>query len=112
MALKHIIKYYNQICDQYQQMIDEIKDFEEEAKKGLIEPERLDKIKEDIAPMKDNYQRWSYMMYLLNLPTRADKESKYKRQNKKLLASIEEKNKITSVIEENNQVINNIKIKN
>ena len=112
MAVKHIIKYYNQICDQYQQMINEIKDFEEEAKKGLIEPERLDKIKEDIAPMKDNYQRWSYMMYLLNLPIRADKESKYKKQNKKLLASIEEKNKINSVIEENNQVIDNIKIKN
>ena len=111
MALKHVFKYYNQICDQYMQMLAEIKDFEEEAKQGLIEPERLDKIKEEIRPMQDNYERWSYMMYLFNLPNRKEKEKKYKKQNKKLLASIEEKNKINSVLEENQQVIDKIKIK-
>lgn len=111
MAIKHIINYYNEICDQYQQMIDEIKEFEEEAKKGLIEPERLDKIKEDIAPMKDNYQRWSYMMYLLNLPTRKEKQKRYERQNKKFLKAISDTNKVDAIIEENNKSIESINSK-
>lgn len=111
MAIKHIKEYYRQICNQYMQMLAEIKDFEEEAKQGLMEPERLDAIKEDIRPMKDNYERWSYMMYLLNQPARKEKQKKFERQNKTLLKNIENKNKINSVIDENNAVIDKIKIR-
>ena len=111
MAIKHIINYYNEICDQYKQMLDEIRDFEEEATKGLIEPERLDKIKEDIKPMKDNYERWSYMMYLLNLPTRKEKQKRYEQQNKKFLKAISDTNKVDATIEENNKSIESINSK-
>ena len=111
MAIKHVVKYYNEICDQYKQMLDEIRDFEEEATKGLIEPERLDKIKEDIKPMKDNYERWSYMMFLLNLPTRKEKQKRYERQNKKFLKAISNTNKIDAIIEENNKSIESINSK-
>ena len=108
MAVKHIVKYYNQICEQYTDMLNEIRDFEEEARRGMIEPERLDQIKEDIKPMKDNYERWAYMMYLLNLPAKKSKQKKYVRQNNKLLASISDKNKIDAVLAENKESIDKV----
>ena len=111
MAVKHIKEYYNQICNQYLDMLKEIKDFEEESKKGLIEPERLDKIKEDIEPMKNNYERWSYMMFLLNKPSRKSKHKKYEEQNKKFLKSIKDSNKIDAVLEENIKSIKSINSK-
>lgn len=111
MAIKHIRDYYDEICNQYADMLKEIRDFEEEARQGLIEPERLDKIKEDIKPMKDNYERWSYMMFLLNLPTRKEKQKRYERQNKKFLKAISNTNKIDAIIEENNKSIESINSK-
>lgn len=105
MAVKHIKKYFDQICDQYHDMLNEIRDFEEEAKKGLMEPERLEKIKESIRPLMDNYERWSYMMFLLNQPTRKQKQKAYELRNKKLLDSIKSKNKIDAILDENKDVI-------
>ena len=54
MAVRHVKEYYNKVCDQYHDMLNEIRDFEEEAKKGLIEPERLDEIKKNIQPLINN----------------------------------------------------------
>ena len=80
MSVKHVKKYYQQVCDQYSQMIEELKDFEKEAGEGLFPPERIDQIKVSIEPLKINYERWSYMMYLLNLPNKSVKKKKYERQ--------------------------------
>lgn len=59
MAVKHVREYYNQVESQYNEMVKEIKDFEKEAEQGLIEPERLDQIKESIKPLMNNYQTLS-----------------------------------------------------
>lgn len=80
MSVKHVKKYYQQVCDQYSQMIEELKDFEKEAEEGLFPPEKIDQIKLSIEPLKINYERWSYMMYLLNLPNKSVKKKKYERQ--------------------------------
>lgn len=42
MSVKHVNKYYQQICDQYSQMVAELKDFEKEAEEGLFPPEKID----------------------------------------------------------------------
>lgn len=109
MAVKHIKEYFDQICDQYHEMLEEIRDFEEEAKQGLIEPERLDLIKQQIEPLKNNYERWSYMMYLLNKPVRKQKEKAYQQRNAKFLKMIQGKNTIQGVLEENKDTIDNLK---
>lgn len=103
MSVKHVEDYYKQICSQYQEMINDIKDLEREAEQGLVEPERVDRLKEQIAPIKLNYERWSYMMFLLHQPNRKDKLHKYERQNKKLLNSLSKSNSLTAVIAENNE---------
>ena len=81
-------EYYNKVCDQYHDMLNEIRDFEEEAKKGLIEPERLDEIKKNIQPLINNYQTLSYIIFLLNQPNRQSKEKAYQRRNKEFLSKI------------------------
>lgn len=108
MAVKHVKEYYNQICEQYAEMLDNIKCLEEEAAKGLVEPERIERLSLQIAPIKQNYERWAYMMYLLNQPAKKSKKKKYQENNKKLLSSIAENNTVDSVIAENKEAMTHI----
>ena len=103
MAIKHVNKYYKQICEQYNEMMQDIKDLEQEAAEGLIEPERIDRLKEQVAPIKQNYERWTYMMFLLHQPNRKEKANNYQNRNKKLLNSLNKQNSLESVLEENNE---------
>lgn len=109
MAYKHLFDYYNQICEQYQDMVDNLKDFEQEAMKGLIEPERLDQIKESIQPLMRNYERISYIMYLVNKPARKQKAAKYDKQCAKTLKKLKENNDLQAVKEENEESIKALK---
>lgn len=108
MSIKHVNKYYKQICEQYQEMLDNIKDLEDESLKGLIEPERIERLKDSIAPIKLNYERWSYMMFLLHQPNRKEKIVKYKKQNKSLLAKLDKSNSLEEVYKENQEAMKHI----
>ena len=55
MSKRHVNEYFSQVLKDYHDMIAEIKDFEKECNDGIIEPERLDKIKENIRPLMDNF---------------------------------------------------------
>ena len=103
MSVKHVNAYYKQICEQYNEMINDIKDVEKEAEQGLVEPERVERLKEQVALIKHNYERWTYMMFLLHQPNRKEKVKKYKRQNEKLLKGLSSSNSLAAVIEENNE---------
>ena len=107
MAKRHVIDYFNKVADQYHSMLVEIKDFEEECNKGLIEPERLDEVKKIIEPLKNNYMTWSYMMFLLNLPNRERKVKDYKRRNARLINNYKD-----TSLEDNNAVLTKLNIKN
>ena len=101
MSVKHVNEYYNQICAQYQEMLNDIKDLEKECAEGIVEPERIDRLKDQIAPIKNNYERWSYMMFLLHQPNRKEKVKRYQKQNDKLLKSLSKENSLEAVLEEN-----------
>ena len=109
MSVKHVKEYYEQVYQEYKQMVDELKDFEIEAQNGMFEPERLEQIKEDIRPLMDNYERWSYMIFLLNQPNKKEKIKKYQKQNEKLLSQYKKENSIESTLQENKQVIEKLK---
>lgn len=108
MAVKHVKEYYDQICDQYIQMQEEIKDFQKEVEEGLIEPERIDNLKKIIEPLKNNYMTISWIMYLLNKPQRDSKEKPYEQRNKKFLESLDKRFNKEAIIKENDEVIENI----
>lgn len=103
MSVKAVKEYYDKICDQYFEMVQDIRDFEQEAAQGLIEPERVDRLKAQIEPIKNNYERWAYMMFLLNQPERKEKHKKYEQQNRRLLASLNKENSLEAVVAENNE---------
>ena len=82
MARKHLIKYYNDVCKQYFDFIEEIKDFEQCATDGVIAPEVIDNIESMLAPLKNNWQTMNYVIYLLNMPNKKEKTKNYTKQNK------------------------------
>ena len=108
MSVKAVKQYYNQICDQYHEMLENIRDLEAEAANGMVEPERIERLKDQVAPIKQNYERWSYMMFLLNQPERKSKQPRYKDQNRKLLNNLSKENSLDSVIQENSEALKHV----
>lgn len=108
MSIKHVEEYYNQICKQYQEMLQDIQDIEKECAEGIVEPERIDRLKDQIAPIKINYERWSYIMFLLHQPNRTSKIKKYQKQNARLLENLSKENSLESVLKENETAIKSI----
>lgn len=108
MAVKDVILYFDEVAEQRRLMLEEIKDFEKEAEQNLIEPERLEQIKQNIQPLLNNYQMLSYIMYLLNKPNRKKKHKMYERMNKKFLAQIDKKFTKDGVLKQNEEIIENL----
>lgn len=79
MAVRHIIDYYKQVCALYKESLNDIKELEELSKDNLVEPERLESIKQCVAPILSNYKTITWIMFLLNKP---NKEKKVKRYDK------------------------------
>ena len=108
MAVKHIKEYYEQVCEQYVQMNEELRDFQKEVENGLVEPERIENLKKIIEPLKNNYMTLSWIMYLLNQPNRDSKERAYQKRNKKLIASLDKNFNKESIMKQNDEVIKSI----
>lgn len=109
MSKKAVEKYYKEISDQYHEMIENLKDLEKEVLNELVEPERLERLKADIAPLKANWERWTYMMFLLNEPQRKRKHEAYRRANKKMIENLDPANSIENVLQENRDVLSSMK---
>ena len=108
MSVKAVKKYYDQICDQYKEMMDNIRELEADAENNLVEPERIERLKEQVAPIKENYERISYIMFLLNQPTRKSKQPRYKEANKKFLSTLNPKNSTESVLKETEDFVKKV----
>lgn len=106
MSKKDVNTYFNKICEDYHELIETLHEMEEEASKGLLSPEKLQQMKDYIEPIKINWQRISYIMYLLNKPQKKMKVNRYKNQNQKL---IHENSTLDDVHKENYDYINKIK---
>ena len=108
MSKRHVDEYFNTIADQYHEMLQALHEIEEECSKGLMDPDRLEQIKTLIEPLKENYMRISYIMFLLNKPNREKKVKKYEEQNKRLLSKIPKEDRLENIKAENQKTIDNI----
>lgn len=108
MAVKHIKEYYEQVCEQYSQMNNEIRDFQKEVESGLIPPERIENLKAVIEPLKNNYMTLSWIMYLLNKPQRDSKEKAYQRRTKNFTKTLDDNFNKEAILKQNDEVIKNI----
>lgn len=109
MSKRDVQKYYEQICEQRLEMLNNIKEFEEECQKGMIAPERVQQLQEMVQPFNQNYERISYIMFLLNQPIKQERKEKYKKKIEKLKENLQKENSTEAVLEENKQVIENVK---
>lgn len=109
MSKRHVDEYFKQVSDTYVEMIDALHELEEEAKNGMVSPDKLENTKQQVEGIKNNYMRISYIMFLLNQPNRERKVPRYKSQNKRLLNSIPKEHTLDGVVKENREILNRIK---
>ena len=84
MSIKHVKKYYAQVEQQFYEMNQAAKELNEECKRGNVTQAQVDQAETMALPLRQNYERLSYLLYLLNLPNRERKVPKYERANKEL----------------------------
>lgn len=108
MSKKDVEAYFNSVAEQYHEMLENIRDVEAEAQDNLTDIDLADRLKEIAEPLKNNFMTLSYIMYLLNQPTRKEKQKGYERRNKKLLSTIPQKNTKEGILSENQAVIDNV----
>lgn len=104
MAKRDFDEYYNKIFKQYNDLQVTLEDMSKQASEGMIEPERLEALKNTVTPVLNTFQTLSYIKYLLDKPTR-----KGKRYNNMLL---KRSGKFTgdNILNNNKDIINNLKI--
>lgn len=84
MAMKQVKEYYQQVEKLYLDLASELTEMEEDFKNGECTEEELQNLLIPVNNIKDNYQRLSYILYLLYQPNKKEKKKKYERQNKDL----------------------------
>lgn len=84
MSIKHVKKYYAQVEQQFYEMNQAAKELNEECKRGNVTQAQVDQAETMALPLRQNYERLSYLLYLLNLPNRECKIPKYERVNREL----------------------------
>lgn len=109
MSVKHVREYFDIMANQYIEMLEAYRDLEKECQEGLVEPERLDNMQILLNPIKENYMRLSYIMFLLNKPNRESKGPRYVQANKKLLEKIPKEHTLEGVVEENKAALESTK---
>ena len=111
MSKKHVDEYFNKVVHDYKEMLDTIHELEEECSKGLVDPDKVEQMKELIKPLKNNYMTLSWIMYLFNQPNKKQKKRKYEQVQLPIMNNIDPKNERhpEAIHEENKKVINELK---
>ena len=92
MSVKKLEEHYNQVVDQYHEMIENLKEIEKEFNDNLVPPEFVENLKKQIEPIKNNYEQWSYIMFLLHEPQRKAKREKYRKSIETKIKQLDKKN--------------------
>ena len=82
MAKRHVIQYFLELENTYEEMKDTVKELQEMAVKGNLEESTFLEAKKDLDVIQSNYERVAYIMFLLNKPNKQEKESAEEDVNK------------------------------
>ena len=110
MAIKHVREYYERMVSDYVEMkrvLEEMEKLSEE--KASVAINNIEQIREQVKVLEANYNRLSYVMFLLNQPNKEKKKSKYFKQEKKKLNKIPINDRKEAVIDENTKVLETLK---
>lgn len=110
MAVNDVKDYYYKMLAQYLEMKADLVDFEQALKDGFITEDQMQTAIEEVNALQVNYDRLTYIMYLLELPKRDSKKIKYNKANKKLLAAFKNKKADINAVElENKSALDNFR---
>lgn len=109
MSVRDIKEHYEKVYSNYKDMISLLHSLEKEAEESIVSPERIKEFEESIAPIKDNFETWSWVMYLLNLPNKKEKKKRYVQLNENKMNRIGKKNNYDTKLNECKEIVNNLK---
>ena len=110
MALKDVKEYYYHMTAQFMELKADLADFEEAFAKGYITEDKLEAVKEELIKVEVNYERLSYIMYLLEMPNKKQKKPGYAARNATLVNFFADHNAdMDSVIVENKSSLDNLR---
>ena len=110
MSKKHFDEYYEKVCKDYKELLETLKDLEDECNRNLVSPDRLEQFKQTLQPVKLNYQTLSWIKFLLNKPNKKQKQEKYTNQQKSFLEAIGNERSPENVLKENKTTIEKLKL--
>lgn len=107
MAVKDIVDYYNKVTSHYIEMKEVLKELESNIPEDKIENanNNISMIRKDVEQLASNYRRISYIMYLLNKPTKKEKHKRYEQSETKRLSEISEENSLEGIVKEDNDIL-------
>lgn len=110
MALRHVKEYYYKMNQQYIDLQNDLADFNQAFKDGLITIDKLDEVKNEMAQLHSNRDRLAYILFLFELPNREKKVKNKLKQDKKLVKYFKEKQAdLKAVTEENESILTSIR---
>lgn len=111
MSKKHVEEYYIKMASDYTEMKNVLQQLQDSVTEQNAEvyAMQISTIKEQVKLLEANYKRLSYIMFLLNMPNKKKKESRYEKREHKRLNSIPEEHREDAVQKENSDILENIK---
>ncbi len=85
MAIKDVRQYFYTMLSQYLEEKQNLSDFAEALKDGLITEEQMEEAVAIVAGLEENYHRLAYIMYLFDMPNRDSKKAAYIHQYKSIM---------------------------
>ncbi len=89
MAIKDVRQYFYTMLSQYIEEKQNLADFEEALKNGLITEEQMQEAMTTVTDLENNYYRLAYIMYLLDMPNSKSKKKIYVKQYKNIAEELE-----------------------
>ena len=106
MAIQDVRRYYYNMLGQYLEEKQNLADFEEALKNGLITEDQMREAMTTVEDLEKNYHRLAYVMYLLDMPKRKEKKEGYVKQHKQILDELKKFGAdIDSIKEENTDAL-------
>ena len=109
MAKKHFDEYVLKIKAQYEEMQRNLDQIAKEAQNNQTDLDFVERLKQNIAPFRANYQRVMYIKMLLDQPNKKEKIPAYKKRLEKAMRELEKSNSTEAVLDENKNIINSVK---
>ena len=107
MSVKHVKDYYLKVTDDFHRMKETLDELErcitEETATAAIK--NIDIIRQQVNALKENYMRISYIVYLLNMPNKKEKQKRYIKEKQSRIKQIPDKDTFDGVLHENKEIL-------